>query len=204
MPIFTAVLALVLSFNPAHAKSNKAPNGVPWSKVDKRADTIYTAGRYTSMGSFVLSMYGNLTGNPAISLAGSGVQVGGLGMMTGGAMRQRTAVNARGGRVSGALGYASWASLGASVGMGVGQAFVPMYDEKTGFLTPTGAGLVVGEIATSLAAYFLASAQHNKNAQGRRRMGRRGAGEERRPLVQWALKPVVSDKQQGGAVVGVF
>lgn len=204
MPIFAAVLALLLSFNPAHAKSDKAPNGTPWSKVDKRADVVYTAGRYTSMGSFVLSMYGSLTGNNAIKLAGSGVQVGGLGMMAGGAMRQRTAVNARGGRVSGGLGYASWASLGASVGMGVGTAFVPMIDPETGLFTPGGAGLYVGSIATSLAAYFLASAQHNKNAQGRRRMGRRGASEERRPLVQWALKPVVSDKQQGGAVVGVF
>jgi hypothetical protein len=205
MSIVTAVLALLLSASTAQAKTENAPNGVPWKTVYKRAESTYTVGRYTSMGSFVLSLYGSLTDSLPIFLAGEGAKAGGTGAMAGSTLRQRQSVNARGGQVSGGLGYASWGALGGAAGLSIGSYLVPMYnDPVTGEINSAWAGLYVGSIAADLAAFFLASAQHSKNARGRYQLARGAHLDTDPPKLEWSVRPIVGERHTGGAIEGRF
>ncbi len=205
MPFFVALLSVFLTTSPALAKGGaKAPNGVPWQVVDRRAESVYEVGWYTSIGSLALTLYGSLRNQVGVYLAGESLQVGGIGTMAGASLRQRRSIVERGGKVPGGYGMASWAALGGSLALSGATLAVPQVEEDGQTFTAAWAGLYVGSLATGIAASLLASVQHRKNASGRRTMRRRSSVEPSRPAVQWNVHPVVGKSMTGGFVQAQF
>jgi len=205
MRFFIALLFVFLSTPPAQAKGGaKAPNGVPWKVVDRRAETMYEVGWYTSIGSFAVTIYGSLRNQVGVYLAGEALQVGGIGTMAGASLRQRRSIVARGGKVPGGYGMASWAALGSSLALSGATLTVPQLEDDGQTFTAAWTGLYVGSLASGIAASLLANVQHRKNASGRRTMKRRASTGSDHPSVQWQFRPVVGEAMTGGFVEAQF